>query len=66
LVDADEIASITYKTSAGTVITSGTYAYDAAGRHLTSVTGRLATFVQTSGTSVTGSVYNANNQLTNW
>jgi RHS repeat-associated protein len=63
--DADEIASITYKTAAGTVITSGTYAYDAAG-HRTSVTGGLATFVQASGTSVTGAVYNANNQLTSW
>jgi RHS repeat-associated protein len=63
--DADEIASITYETSTGTVITSGTYTYDAAG-HRTSVAGGLATFVQASGTSVTGAAYNANNQLTSW
>ncbi len=63
--DADQILSITYKTPSGTVIHSGTYAYDAAG-HRTSVTGDLATFVQASGTDVTDAVYNANNQLTTW
>ena len=63
--DADEIQSITYKTPTGTVIHSGTYTYDAAG-HRTGVTGDLATFVQASGTDVTGATYNANNQLMTW
>jgi RHS repeat-associated protein len=63
--DADEVQSITYKTPTGTVIHSGTYAYDAAG-HRTSVTGDLSTFVQASGTDVTDAAYNANNQLMTW
>ena len=63
--DADEVASITYKTAAGAVITSGTYTYDAAG-HRTSVSGGLATFVQATGADITDAAYNANNQLTTW
>jgi RHS repeat-associated protein len=63
--DAGEVQSITYKKADGTVIATGSYTYDAAGRR-TSVSGDLATFVQSSGTDVTAPTYNANNQLTKW
>lgn len=63
--DADEIKSITYRKADGTIIASGAYTYDAAGRR-NSVSGDLATFVQASGPDVTDAVYNVNNQLTTW
>jgi RHS repeat-associated protein len=63
--DAGEVQSITYKKPDGSVIATGSYTYDGAGRR-TSVSGDLATFVQASGTDVTAPTYNANNQLTKW